>query len=220
MRKMIWLSILLGAAAPAAGAVPPGSMEEKARTQEILGQPPRIAPRTDLTEEERAFAMPPAGFGTPGVLPQMSGILLNNPALARQLMPMAGYFLREGKLIPRDRELAILRNAWLCQAPYEWGEHVAIARKVGLTGAEIEAVITGSAAAGWNSHDRAVIRAVEELHDHAMISDATWAELAGGMSKEQLLEIPALVGAYKMVAYVQNALRMELRPSNPGLSAR
>ena len=224
MRKKTLLSIIVGAIASAsvsAGpADAPASAPEAARMREILGQPPRIAPRTDLTAEERATALPPKGFGTPGEVPQMYAIMLNNTALTARLMPWSGYFLREGKLTTRDRELAILRNAWLCQAPYEWGEHVAIAKQVGLTGAEIEAIIIGSAAPGWSAHDRAVLKAVEELDDRAMISDATWAELARGMSKEQLLELPALVGSYKTIAYLQNALRMELRPSNPGLAAR
>lgn len=220
MKKKTLLSILLGTIATAAGAVEPGSAQEKARTEEILGQPPRIAPRTDLTAEERATALPPKGYGTPGEVPQMYAIMLNNTALTAKLMPWSGYFLREGKLTPRDRELLILRNAWLCQAPYEWGEHVAIAKQVGVTGAEIEAIIAGSSAPNWNAHDRAVIKAVEELNDRSMISDATWAELAKSMSKEQLLEVPALVGSYKTVAYLQNSLRMELRPSNPGLAAR
>ena len=199
----------------------PGSAQELARTKEILGQPPRIAPRTDLTEEERAFASPPKGFGKPGDVPQMFAILLNNPALAKKLIPMAGYFITEGKMAPRDRELAILRNAWLMQAPYEWGEHVATAQRIGvLTSVEIEDVMTGSTAPKWSAHDRAVLRGVEELTDKSMISDATWAELAGGMSKEQLVEFPILVGQSKAIAYLQNALRMELRPVNPGLAAR
>lgn len=150
----------------------------------------------------------------------MYAIMLKNRSLTAKLMPWSGYFLREGKLTPRDRELAILRNAWLCQAPYEWGEHVGIARQVGVTGAEIEAVITGSSAPSWSAHDRAILKAVEELDGTAMISDPTWTELARGLSEEQLIEIPALVGSYKTVAYLQNALRMELRPGNPGLAAR
>ncbi len=220
MRKRLLLSILLGTIAPAAQAADPGSAREKARTEEILGQPPRIAPRTDLTPEEQATALPPKGYGTPGQVPQMYAIMLNNRSLTAKLMPWSGYFLREGTLTPRDRELAILRNAWLCQAPYEWGEHVGIAKQVGVTGAEIEAIIAGSSAPGWSAHDRAVIRAVEELHERSMISDPTWAELAKSLTKEQLIEIPALVGSYKTVAYLQNALRMELRPGNPGLAAR
>jgi alkylhydroperoxidase family enzyme len=225
VRKTLLLAMLLGTIAISAQAAEPakapGSAQELARTKEILGQPPRIAPRTDLTDEERAYASPPKGFGKPGDVPQMFAILLNNPALAKKLIPMAGYFITEGKMAPRDRELAILRNAWLMQAPYEWGEHVATAKRIGvLTSAEIEDVMTGSSAPKWKPHDRAVLKGVEELTDNSMISDPTWAELAEGMSKEQLVEFPILVGQYKAIAYLQNSLRMELRSVNPGLAGR
>ena len=36
-------------------------------------------------------------------------------------------------LPPRDRKLAILRTGWLCQAPYEFGEHAKQARRLGFT---------------------------------------------------------------------------------------
>ena len=35
-------------------------------------------------------------------------------------------------LPPRDRELLILRTAWLCRAEYEWAQHLHIGRKAGL----------------------------------------------------------------------------------------
>jgi alkylhydroperoxidase family enzyme len=224
MRMRLLLSTLLGIATSAGVAEPakaPGSAQEKARTQEILGQPPRIAPRTDLSAEERAMAAPPRGFEDAGELPQIWGVLLHNPDLARKYIPMSSQFMLEGKLVPRDRELAILRNAWLMQAPFIWGEHVPLAKKlVGLTTRDVEAVMAGSASAHWNPHERAVLKAVEELHDQAMIGDATWAVLARDMSKAQLVELPIFVGQYKVLAYFQNALRIELRPGNAGLAAR
>jgi hypothetical protein len=63
----------------------------------------------------------------------------------------------------RDRELAVLRIGWLCRAPYDWGEHVDIGWRCGVTRAEIPQIIAGSAATGWSLHDRAILRGVEEL---------------------------------------------------------
>jgi alkylhydroperoxidase family enzyme len=205
--------------APAAET--PSPAEQAARTKEILGQPPRIAPRTDLTDEERAIAAPPKGFEDAGAVPPVFGILLHNPGLARRFAPMAAQFMVDGQLAPRDRELAILRNAWLMQAPFIWGEHVPLAKRNGiLTSAEIEAVMQGSTAASWNANDRAVLKAVEELNANAMISDPTWARLAARMNKAQLVELLVMVGNYKALAYFMNSLRVELRPGNVGLTAR
>jgi alkylhydroperoxidase family enzyme len=81
-------------------------------------------------------------------------------------------------------------------------------------------VTRGSTAPGWSDHDRAILRAVEELRADAMISDATWSVLAGDLDDRQLIELVMLIGQYETVAYYQNALRLRLREGNQGLSAR
>jgi len=128
--------------------------------------------------------------------------------------------LGRGTLPPRDRELAVLRIGWLCQAPYEWGEHVLVAKRVGIGDEEIDRITHGSDAPGWSDHDRAILRATEELYDDAMISDATWRTLAATFDDKQLIELPILVGQYQAVAYYQNALRLRLHGGNVGLAAR
>ncbi len=146
--------------------------------------------------------------------------LIRHPGLYRRYAPFAGKLLVAGKLPARDRELAILRGAWLCQAHYEWGEHVRIARVAGLETDEIERIINGSADPGWTDHESAVLRAVEELYANADISDPTWTALARVYNEKQLIELPMLIGAYQMIAYMQNVFRTELPEGNCGLVAR
>jgi 4-carboxymuconolactone decarboxylase len=52
----------------------------------------------------------------------------------------------KGAVNRREQGLAILRVDWLCRAPYEWGEHADIAKRYGVTTAEIERLTHGSAA--------------------------------------------------------------------------
>lgn len=153
-------------------------------------------------------------------LPEIVRTMLRHPDLFARQVDMGIQLLAHGALTPRDRELAILRIGWLCQAPYEWGEHVQVARKLGLTGEEIERITQGSAAAGWNEHEQAIVRATEELFEGAMISDATWATLAKRLDERQLIELPIVVGQYQTVAYYQNSLRLRLHEGNLGLRAR
>jgi alkylhydroperoxidase family enzyme len=153
-------------------------------------------------------------------LPEILCTMLRHPALFKCMTDTGLLLLGNGALPPRDRELAILRMGWLCHAPYEWGEHVLIAKKAGITSAEIEAITTGSTAPDWNVDDRAVLCAVEELYADAMISDTTWATLAARYNEQQLIELPVVIGQYQAVAYYQNALRLRLHHDNPGLSAR
>ena len=44
-------------------------------------------------------------------------------------MSFATYILRDNSLAPRDREILILRIGWLCQAEYEWAQHVRVGRR-------------------------------------------------------------------------------------------
>ena len=153
-------------------------------------------------------------------LPEIMRTMVHHSDLFNRHTDLGFQLLARGVLPPRDRELAILRIGWLCQAPYEWGEHVMVAKKEGITSAEIERVTIGSAAPEWTTHERAVVRAAEELHADAMISDATWATLAETYDDAQLIELPIVIGQYQGVAYYQNSLRLRLHDGNPGLTAR
>jgi 4-carboxymuconolactone decarboxylase len=146
--------------------------------------------------------------------------LAHSPAVSACFLQLGTELSVNSTIPPRERELAILRVGWLCGAPYEWGEHVLIARRIGLSEEAIARAAEGSAAPGWSGRERAMLRAVEELHADAMISDASWADLADHFDQRQLLELTMLVGHYHLTAFVQNALRIPLSPRNRGLSAR
>ena len=122
-------------------------------------------------------------------------------------------------LSARDRELAVLRVGWLCRAPYEWSQHVEIAKRYGVGAEEIARIPEGSTAPGWSSHDAAILRGVEELIADAAISHATWASLASRWNERQMIELPALVGQYRAVAGMQNSLRLPLSAECAGLRA-
>jgi alkylhydroperoxidase family enzyme len=171
-----------------------------------------VAERADAPAAELAASL--------ANLPEIIRTMLRHPQLFARLTDVGIQLLSKGALPARERELAILRIAWLCKAPYEWGEHVLVAKRVGVTGAEIERVIVGSRAEGWREHDAAVLRATEELHAEAMISDATWAILSKAYDERQLIELPILIGQYQAVAYYQNSLRLRLHDGNLGLDAR
>jgi alkylhydroperoxidase family enzyme len=227
----LYLSGFLFAFAPASlsaeSAVTKADIQ--AREAYILGSPPRIPPLdTDSMDEkdaEAAWSVVRDIWATFSIPPQTDmseyfATMVRHPKLMQQQVGLSMQ-LAQGALAPRDRELAVLRTAWLCQAPYEWGEHVQIGKRVaGFTSEEIERITTGSAAPEWDEHERAILRAVEELFADAMISDETWRILASLLDDRQLLELPVLVGYYQSVAYLQNAVRFRLRAGNPGLSLR
>jgi hypothetical protein len=126
-----------------------------------------------------------------------------------------------GSSLPeRDRELIILRTGWRCQGAYEWGQHVRFALGVGITHEEVERVIEGPEHRGWEDFDAALLRGVDNLHDTGTIGDPTWKVLAHYYRAEQLIEYPLLVGHYHTVAWVHNALGVDLEAGASGLDAR
>jgi len=108
-------------------------------------------------------------------------------------------------LPPRERELLILRTAWLCQSEYEWAQHVQIGLKTGITRDEIERVRHGPEDPGWNSFDATLMRAADELHAHQRIAETTWLALALRYDTLQLMDVVFAVGQYTLVAMALNS---------------
>jgi alkylhydroperoxidase family enzyme len=194
----------------------------------VLGKPPRIPPLApdELSAEALEVAAKIAGAAgaksaqSASDIPEIMATLMRHPGLTAKIMDLSVHLYAHGTLTPRDRELLALRTEWLCRTPFEWGEHVAIAKAVGVSGAEIERVTQGSSAPGWSEHDRALLRAVEELHATAMISDEVWGVLSTKLDYAQLFEVTVVVGHYTLAAYFENSLRLRLRAGNAGLKAR
>jgi len=201
--------------------------EIQARQDYICGRPPRLAalPANERTPRQQALLDEISMVVVDGVRKPREDkaaleILIRHAELYKAHMEVAQKYLSDCEMSIRDRELAILRLAWLSQAPFEWGSHVKIAKRNGVTAEEVERVIEGSSAPGWSQQDRAILRAIEELHFDSMISDATWAELQTFYNDKKLIELVILAGQYKTVAYYQNSLRLPLPAGNQGLLAR
>lgn len=194
--------------------------EQSARPQ----LPPRIPPlkEDELTPDAMALATKlRANFGLEtDTLPDAIATMLRHPEFYRAQVDYVTQRAKALVLAPRDLEILILRTAWLCQAPYTWGEHVNFGKKAGLTSKEIERLTEGSAAAGWSDRDRSIIRLVEELHETCNVGDETWEKIAGYFSDKEIIEMLLMTGFYREVAYLYNAMRVPLIPGNKGLSAR
>lgn len=232
MRALVFALAITMAAVPGSGAAAqtervqsgPTPFDIDAREKQVASGDQRIAPlKPDQLSKEAQdiVASMQAFFGSKGQgLAPTFATMFKHPGLFRGQMQLGLELNRNGKLPPREREMAILRTAWLVRSPFEWGEHVAYGRKLGLTSEEIERITQGSSAPGWSEHDRAVLRAVEELMGDHAISDSTWKVLAKTWDEPQLMELPGLVGAYTMTAMIYNSLRFGLMEGNEGFRQR
>ena len=176
---------------------------------------PRIAPLADAQLEPELRVR----FGDGPIL-NIFRTLANHPGLARRWLVFGNHVLAKSTLPARERELVILRIGWLCRSGYEWGQHVGIGRASGLTDEEIARIAKGPEADGWSAADRALLRATDELHADAFVSDATWNELAARFSTQQLMDLVFTVGQYNLVSMALNTFGVQPEPGLPGLPLR
>lgn len=196
----------------------------EARHAQIIGRPPRLEPLdpSEFSDEQLRFVRElweAMGIDPLPELPEYFATMLRYPELVQRQAELSTV-LNKGKLPFRYRELVILRVGWLCQAPFEWAQHVKAGKRAGLTSEEIDRVTRGSGDPDWEEADRAILAAVEEMFDDAMISDETFELLEKHFTMEQLVEIPMAVGAYQGTAYLQNSWRFRLMPGSGGLTDR
>jgi alkylhydroperoxidase family enzyme len=143
--------------------------------------------------------------------------LSRHERLTRAWLPFAGVLLGAGVLPARERELLILRTGYNCDSAYEWGQHVRLSESLGIAREEIMRVAEGPQADGWSPSDASLLRAADELHERAKISESTWSELSESYDERALIELTMLVGHYHMVAFALNSLEVELDEGLEGL---
>ncbi|WP_328608869.1 carboxymuconolactone decarboxylase family protein [Amycolatopsis sp. NBC_00345] len=170
---------------------------------------PRVLPLAleDMDKEHRQLAK----LGADTVVQ----VLARNPGLMDASSHLGGFLLGQGKLDARIRELAILRVALRCDAPYEWANHVPAALGGGATTTEIDAL--SDPEASWAPTDDAVLRAVDEVCQDVFVSDRTWADLAAARSHPEILELLFLIGYYRMMAGFLNSVGVEVKAGQPAL---
>lgn len=133
--------------------------------------------------------------------------------------PYTANFVENYTIPLRDKELLILRTAWLSRGDYVWGRHNLTGLGAGLTEEEIHRITIGPDAVEWSAEDRMLLRVADELHSSRFITDGIWSALATRYSKTQLVEIVLIVGNYTQLIMFQNALGAQLPQHITGLPA-
>ncbi len=169
---------------------------------------PRVPPKesSDWSETDAEIMRP---FVAAGSDHNVFKTMLNHPDLMRRWLAFANHVLFKSTLAARERELVILRIGYLCQAGYEWGQHVVIGRQVGLDDDAIRSAKTGPDTPGIPALDRLLLQATDELHGDAFISDATWTALSAHLDTHQMMDLIFAVGQYNLVSMALNSLGVQ-----------
>ncbi len=179
--------------------------------------PPRIEPLQEAQwTEEQARILNASRIG--GKLLNLSLTTARHPKMMESWNAFGRYVLTESKLPRRDREILILRIGWLTRSDYAFGQHTIVARWIGMSPEEIERITKGPDAPGWTPFESFLIRAADELHADAFITDGTWQGLSAVYNEKQLMDLVMTVGQYSTVCMLTKSLGVQREPGVPGFS--
>ena len=146
-----------------------------------------------------------------------SGRLLNifrtlarHPKLLKRWLVFGNHVLGGSTLPARERELIILRTGYLCGSGYEWAQHVAIGRAIGITDDEVRWLAADPATGEWSAGDRTLLLATDQLVADKFIDDTTWTALSTTWNEKQLMDIVFTVGQYVLVSMALNTLGVQI----------
>lgn len=105
-----------------------------------------------------------------------------------------------GKMPRKQTEAVIIRTAWLCGSEYEWTQHRAIGRSVGLTHEQVDAAGPQPQSELFDDQTRLLLAGVDELLTEHCLSDQTYDALRRFMAPKLILEYIMLVGTYAALA--------------------
>ncbi len=162
--------------------------------------------------------MQAARGSAPGHLYQLLGY--NGKLMARWAAfaeTLRGYD-RDGSvsLDARSRELAIIQVARLTGANYEWGHHLPIAQREGVTDAQVAALLKDDPTP-FSAPDRALLAYAAESTRTVQIADNTAAEVHRHFDQQQVLELTLTIAFYNCVARVLQAMDIDMEPGIKGI---
>ena len=173
---------------------------------------PRVAPVpvSDMNPAQKEFLGIIDGKPLPNrARSSLFRTLIHHPELMAVYDPMAYRVNTTSEIADNQRELLIMRVAWLYQGKYEWSQHYPKALSAGWTEADIQRIKIGADASGWNSKDKTLLRAVDQWVETASLDDESWADLSEHYTPPEIMTLVTLVTHYHWVAMISKTFGVQ-----------
>jgi AhpD family alkylhydroperoxidase len=145
-------------------------------------------------------------WGTP---PNLYKALANHPALVAAWTEFSKT-LRHDTRTPRAlRELVILRGAQLMRSEYEWAQHLPMARKAGVTEAQIRELHAWKESSVFDAREKAAL-ALAEAVTQGRVTDEVYAQAMQHFDHHDYVELAIVAAFYAMVGRMLDAMGVEL----------
>jgi 4-carboxymuconolactone decarboxylase len=138
-------------------------------------------------------------------------MLANAPALIGSTLRLGQTILTRGELDPTLRELAILHTARLTDTEYEWVQHEAIARMIGIGDDKIAAVERGDVdSAALEPAESLALRLVGHLPGGGTPPPDLVRQAESQLGRAELIELLLVGGYYAMLGGVMRAVELDV----------
>jgi len=131
--------------------------------------------------------------------------LLRSPEMGRRCFELVDYLRFGTSLEPRLKEFAILIQARIANAQYEWWLHEPIGRRDGLSESVIFELKACQRPTGMQEDERMVYEYCIQLGLNQRVPQELRGELVTKFGEEAVLDLTALSGASVMMAMLVNA---------------
>jgi 4-carboxymuconolactone decarboxylase len=158
---------------------------------------------------ERVMNVSSAGLAGPYAM------LLRSPDLLERYLGMTDYLRFNTSLPLHLNEMAILMEARMWDAQYEWWAHYPIALKAGLRQSIADDIRDGRRPTGLAPDEEVVYDVVVELLRDRDLTDETFARAKAILGEQPLIDLVAVTGFYVMVSTVIHAGRIEIPNDDP-----
>src|SRR5262245_57771394 len=166
-------------------------------------------PRTPLADFEPAMRERLEKlWGTP---PNLYHCLANHPRLVAAWSDFSSA-LRHDTRTPRAlRELVILRGAQLMRSEYEWAQHLKMARKAGVSDAQIQELSSWKKSGLFSAQEKAALLLAEAV-TQGKVTDDVYAEAMRHFDHHDYVELSITAAFYAMVGRMLDAMGVQLEP--------
>ena len=171
----------------------------------------RLSPTTyeQLAPEVRPLAdeilkVSSAGLGGP------YNALLRSPKMASRCFALLDYLRFKTTVDKRLNEFAILIQARLANAQYEWWAHGPIAQRAGLSPDIIEQLRQCRRPQGMQADEALVYDFCVQLSLNHRVPDALWQRTVDHFGEQAVMDLVVLSGTYVMVSMVLNATQVAI----------
>ena len=134
--------------------------------------------------------------------------LLRSPDMARRCFDLLDYLRFKTTVNKRLNEFAILIQARIANAQYEWWAHEPIARRAGLSDEVMRDLQQCRRPVGMQDDENLVFDYCTQLTLNHRVPDALWQQAVTQMGEQTVIDLTVLSGTYVMVSMLLNATQV------------